>query len=321
MRYLLLHLLLTLLLLANEDLLDIYQKEGSQGVEKVLDTTLSTYQYWEEKLRDVDTRFGYFEGINYLLACDKNSTTLKLYTKDVNNTFELNKDFSAFVGKKKGDKQKEGDLKTPIGVYQLIQKLEHVDPFYGPLAFVTSYPNTYDKIQGKNGSGIWVHGLPFNQKRDDYTKGCIAINNNNLQEIESQIDFKKALVYIDQKPYPKVSKKALTSLLSQLYSWRKAWKINDFKTYMSFYDKDFKRIDGLDYSRFKDYKQRIFNKDEYKQILFNDINILPYPMQGHEDVYLISFKEEYSSSSFQFSGFKELYVHLDSEKFYILAEK
>ena len=321
MRYLLLNITLILQLLANEDLLDIYQKEGSQGVEKVFDTALSSYQYWEKKLRDIDTRFGYFEGINYLLACDKNATTLKLYTKDTNNTFELNKDFSAFVGEKKGDKQKEGDLKTPIGVYKLIQKLEHVDPFYGPLAFVTSYPNTYDKIQGKNGSGIWVHGLPLNQKRDDYTKGCIAINNNNLQDIESQIDYKEALVYIDQKPYPEVSKKTLMQLLSQLYSWRKAWKTNDFETYMSFYDKDFKRIDGLDYSRFKDYKQRIFKKDEYKQILFSDINILPYPMQEHEDVYLISFQEEYNSSSFRFSGHKELYVHIHSDKFYILAEK
>ena len=321
MRYLLLYLILIIQLLANEDLLDIYQKEGSEGVEKVFDTALSTYQYWENKLRDIDTRFGYFEGINYLLACDKNATTLKLYTKDTNNTFELNKDFSAFVGKKKGDKQKEGDLKTPVGVYQLIQKLEHVDPFYGPLAFVTSYPNTYDKVQGKNGSGIWVHGLPLDQKRDDYTKGCIAINNNNLQDIESQIDFKEALVYIDQKPYPEVSKKILMQLLSQLYSWRKAWKTNDFETYMSFYDKDFKRIDGLDYTSFKDYKERIFKKDEYKQILFSDINILPYPMQEHKDVYLISFREEYSSSSFKFSGHKELYVHMHSDKFYILAEK
>ena len=178
MRYLLLHFIISIVLLAHEDLLDIYIKEGGQGVEKVFDTTLSSYQYWEKKLRDVDTRFGYFEGINYLLACDKNATTLKLYSKDTNNTFELNKDFSAFVGKLKGDKQKEGDLKTPVGVYKLIQKLEHVDPFYGPLAFVTSYPNTYDKIQGKNGSGIWVHGLPFNQKRELQRFEEVAINNN-----------------------------------------------------------------------------------------------------------------------------------------------
>ncbi|CAI6147276.1 MAG: hypothetical protein SPLUMA1_SPLUMAMAG1_01934 [uncultured Sulfurimonas sp.] len=59
------------------------------------------------------------------------------------------------------DKIREGDLRTPIGVYKLVKKLSKVDSFYGPLAFATSYPNSYDKYLGKNGSGIWIHGLPL----------------------------------------------------------------------------------------------------------------------------------------------------------------
>lgn len=139
----------------------MYQKEGSYVIEKKFDQVLSTQEYWKERLKDINTSFGYFENIKYLLACNKSDSSLKLYTKDLNNTFTLNEGFTAFIGAKEGDKYKEGDLKTPVGVYKLIQKLNNVDSFYGPLAFVTSYPNTFDKVQGKNGSGIWIHGFPW----------------------------------------------------------------------------------------------------------------------------------------------------------------
>ena len=320
MRYFL-SLLFSLSVLANESLLDIYQKEGSEGIEGIFDQELASKKYWTKKLQDIDTRFGYFEGINYILACNKGDSSLKLYTKNDSSSFELNQNFSAFIGKKAGDKRREGDLKTPLGVYKFIKKLDHVDSFYGPLAFVTSYPNIFDRVQGKNGSGIWVHGLPLNQERNDFTKGCIAINNSNLEHIEDQINFKEALVYIDQDSYPQVQKEALTALLSQLYSWRKAWKENNITEYLSFYSEDFKRNDGLSIQQFKEYKKRLFTKKEYKQILFSKINILPYPMADKENIYFISFNEEYRSKNYQFNGEKELYVHLDNENFTILAEK
>ena len=321
MRYFLIYLFCLGSLVANDKLIDVYQQKGVGAIEKLFDTQLTSQEYWDNKLNSVDTRFGYLEGTNYLLACDKNQTSLKLYTKDENNTFMLESDFSAFVGKVDGDKQREGDLKTPIGVYKLIQKLNKVDPFYGPLAFVTSYPNSFDKVRGKNGSGIWVHGLPLNQERDDYTKGCIAINNDNIKHIEGQIDVNKALVYIDKKPFISVEKKTLSLLLSQLYTWRKAWKESDIETYLSFYNQNFKRNDGLNKKSFSDYKKRVFSKGESKKIHFSNINILPYPMEGHENLYLISFHEAYSSASYTFNGDKELYIQLDSKKFTILAEK
>ncbi len=311
----------TLSVFANDQLIDLYQKEGFQSIESIFDTELTTKEYWERRLHEVNTDFGFLEGINYILACNKDNASLTLYTKDDNNSFIQNTNFSAFIGKQTGDKQREGDLKTPIGVYRIIQKLDKVDSFYGPLAFVTSYPNTFDVVQGKNGSGIWVHGLPYNQERDDFTKGCIAINNSNLEQLKDQINFKEALVYIDVNAYPKVQKEELITLLSQLYAWRKAWKENDISSYLDFYDQEFKRNDGLSISRFKEYKSRVFSKNEYKQIRFSKINIVPYPMAHKENIYLISFTEEYNSPSYHYNGEKELYVHLNSGKFTILAEK
>lgn len=150
--------------------------------------------FWDNLLKDKDTRFGYTESYNSFLICDKNSSTLAIYKQDENNTFVKEREYNAFTGKINGDKQKEGDLKTPIGVYHINNRLSKdtkLDPFYGPLAFVTSYPNLYDRMRGKNGSGIWVHGLPINQERDDFTKGCIAIDNQSIECLDRNIDIKK----------------------------------------------------------------------------------------------------------------------------------
>lgn len=315
------YLFLALPLFSNELLIDIYQKQGVKEIEKVFDKELSSKKHWEKRLQNIDTRFGYFEGIDSILACSKKDKSLKLYSKDNNNSFRLNVEFYAFVGEKEGDKQKEGDLKTPIGVYKILQRLDKVDSFYGPLAYVTSYPNTYDKVQGKNGSGIWLHGLPFHQERDDYTKGCIAINNSNIEDIKDKIDFTKTLVYINQDKYVKLKKENLVTLLSKLFTWREAWKYSNTKKYLSFYDKEFKRHDGMNLTIFTNYKKRVFAKNEEKQISFSNINIIPYPSQNSENVFLISFYEAYNSPSYTFSGTKELYVHLNDKSFTILAEK
>lgn len=166
-----------------------------------------------------------------------------------------------------------------------------------------------------------MHGLPLAQERDDYTKGCIAINNTNLKHIEDKINFNKALVYIDKKALIPSSKEDLVSLLSNLYQWRQAWKENDLNAYIDFYAPNFKHNNGLNFKRFKRYKQRIFKKNEVKHIFFTDINIIPYPMAEQENVYLITFTEKYQSKSYAFNGSKELYVHLQNGKSTILAEK
>ena len=108
MRFLL-FFLISFSLYGSQSLLDLYQKDGSVAIEKIFDAQLSTKEYWKDKLKDVNTSFGYFESIHYLLACDKSDASLKLYTKDINNSFVLDENFFAFIGENKGDKQKEGD--------------------------------------------------------------------------------------------------------------------------------------------------------------------------------------------------------------------
>ena len=178
-------------LFASNDILTAYRLNGIQAIEQKLDKDLTNISYWREFLKDKDTKFGYIESYTNVLLCDKEKSELFIYMKDNNNSYQLRQEYNAFTGKRKGDKIKEGDLKTPIGVYDIVKKISKVDSFYGPMAFVTSYPNLYDKYRGKTGKGIWIHGLPTNQKRDAFTKGCIAINNKSIESLNKNIDINK----------------------------------------------------------------------------------------------------------------------------------
>jgi murein L,D-transpeptidase YafK len=229
----------------------IYLTQGSDGIEKLLDKELTKSSFWQSELKDHDTTFGYFQSTKSVLLCDKSKSKLYLYNKDKNGKFKLRKEYSAFTGKKNGDKSHEGDLKTPVGVYKLEKRLDKVDSFYGPLAFVTSYPNVYDRIRGKTGSGIWIHGLPYNQKRDDYTKGCIAIENSLLECMDKNLNTDQSILLIDEKLNLKPTKDNLSHLLSSLFEWRYDWIYNDFEGYMSFYDSTFTRDDGKNYNVFQ----------------------------------------------------------------------
>lgn len=317
-------LILITLSLHSSDILTNYRINGINTIEKQMDFELTKKEYWSAYIKDIDTTFGYIESYPNILVCNKENSTLNLYTKDSNNTYEFKNKYGAYTGKIKGDKLKEGDLKTPVGIYKITKKLSKenkLDSFYGPLAFVTSYPNTYDKYRGKNGHGIWIHGLPTEQERDEFTKGCIAIDNTNIKCLNDIIDIENTILIINSDKVKKgISKEILVSILSQLYSWRYSWLFDDIDGYLNFYSKGFIRFDGMKFERFKKYKTRVFKKIEKKTIIFNGINVIPYP--NTKNIYQITFKEFYKSDTFKFSGDKTLVVKLDkTNNMKILTEK
>ena len=306
--------------LYSSDILTQYRINGIEDIEKEMDKELRKKEYWTSYLKDLDTSFGYIESYSNILTCDKSKSSLTLYVKDANNTYKMKKNYNAYTGKMQGDKLREGDLKTPIGIYNLTQKISKVDSFYGPMAFVTSYPNLYDKYKGKNGSGIWIHGLPLEQERDEFTKGCIAINNQSIECLNKNIDITKTLLIINENEIHKnISKDTLSTLLSDLYAWRYAWIYNNLEDYLGFYSEKFVRFDNMNAEVFKTYKKRIFAKDEKKTILFTNINVLPYP--NTMDTYKISFDETYKSDSFSFTGNKILIVQLVDDSIKIITER
>lgn len=92
-----------------------------------------------------------------------------------------------------GDKQIEGDGKTPEGTYIIDRRNPNSD-FH--LSLGISYPNAKDiaeaKALGKSpGGDIFIHGKssPFrkNNRDADWTWGCIAVTNREMEDIYAMV--------------------------------------------------------------------------------------------------------------------------------------
>jgi len=302
------------------DVITDYRFNGLNNLEKKMDLELTKTDYWASYIKEYDTTFGFIENYSAILTCNKEKSKLSLYKHNKDKKFTFVKDYGAFTGEIKGSKTQEGDLKTPVGIYNLTKRISELDSFYGPLAFVTSYPNEYDKLKGRNGHGIWIHGLPTEEEREDFTKGCIAIDNDNIECLDRNINFNNTLLIINKTDVSHdISKEKLALLLSNLYKWRYAWLYSDIHSYLEFYADDFIRFDGMKYKEFKRYKTRVFKQHGKKTIIFNNISVVPYP--DTTDIYQITFEETYRSPTFRFKGGKSLMVKIVNNKMKIFTER
>lgn len=96
------------------------------------------------------------------------------------------------LGKQPGAKQYEGDLRTPEGLYWINWR-QQSDNYN--LAMHISYPNAQDLKRSKEiglppGGMIMLHGTPDDEDFPewffntlDWTEGCIALNNSDMQEV------------------------------------------------------------------------------------------------------------------------------------------
>ena len=91
-----------------------------------------------------------------------------------------------------GPKQREGDFRTPEGLYYLDARNPNSDYF---LSLQISYPNRQDaeraRAEGANPGGqIMIHGQPNDPKYSesryqswDWTDGCVAVSNSDMVDI------------------------------------------------------------------------------------------------------------------------------------------
>lgn len=107
------------------------------------------------------------------------------------------KEYSVVFGENpKGHKQQEGDERTPEGKYILDYKKDD-SSFYK--AIHISYPNEDDRVKAQKngvnpGGSIMIHGqknglgwLSWLTQRFNWTNGCIAVTNKEIDEIWNMV--------------------------------------------------------------------------------------------------------------------------------------
>lgn len=127
------------------------------------------------------------------VVIEKSTRTLKLLAgSETYRTY-----FVALGGAPQGPKVQEGDQRTPEGVYSIVARQPR-SAFHKGL--LISYPNEQDQARAEAlgvdpGGQIMIHGLRNGyewmgerHRRQDWTEGCIAVTNQEIEEIWQLVD-------------------------------------------------------------------------------------------------------------------------------------
>jgi murein L,D-transpeptidase YafK len=93
---------------------------------------------------------------------------------------ELEYEYPCSTGSRPGHKQKEGDERTPEGIYYTTHRYkDNKVTIFGDQAIHLNFPNPFDKVQGHSGNGIYIHGTN-QQLKPRSSNGCIVMRNQDL---------------------------------------------------------------------------------------------------------------------------------------------
>jgi murein L,D-transpeptidase YafK len=253
---------------------------------------------------------------HHVLIAEKSTHSLHLF-KNAEGKPELVRSYQIATGKKAGDKESEGDFRTPEGIYNFIdfltnkQLVAQSGPqglIYGAGAFVTDYPNPVDKILKKTGSGIWLHSTNDETRIEKGldSRGCVVTANNELIDISKYLELNKTpivivqdLLYLNEKTF-NTQKDELNKLLG---NWVVAWRNKDIESYSSYYHPlEFSDSKGK-FHAYKAYKKAVFSNPGQPKIELDRISILK-----SKNYAVITFTQSYQSKTINDTVRKILYL-------------
>jgi len=211
------------------------------------------------------------------------------------------------TGSENGDKQLEGDLRTPEGVYFLGRKLSGNlgKELYGNLAYALNYPNPVDRLRGKTGYGIWLHGRGKELLPRD-TQGCIALHTQELRQLEQHLLPGRTPVLIGsscsaQSPGQELEQTA-SQLKKRVSSWVQSWERRSGQFFDHYHPKRFSKSDSETFTAFRSRKESLFERYAWIDIYLGQVQIIPGP--GY---WVTAFGQYFRSPSFESQGLKRLY--------------
>ena len=259
---------------------------------------------------------------HYAIVVDTSKSTLYLY-ENVNGEPRYVSDFYISVGKKGSDKVSEGDQRTPLGVYYINAKLDKAKlaDIYGSVAYPLSYPNEWDRRQGRSGHGIWLHGTPSNtySRPPRASDGCVVLPNADLLQLGKHVQvghtpviITKQMDWSDARDHAERS-----ALLGEIEKWRKDWASRDTDAYLAHYAQDFS-TGTVKLAAFSQQKRQVNSGKAWIKVTLSKISIFPYPSQP--GLVVVNFEQDYDSNNLSNRMAKRQYWIKRNDKWQIIYE-
>jgi murein L,D-transpeptidase YafK len=233
-------------------------------------------------------------------------------------------DYYVTLGKRGVDKVREGDQKTPLGVYHVTANLprQKLTDFYGAGAYPINYPNAWDRQRGRDGYGIWVHGTP----PDTYSRpprasdGCIVLANPDLLSVGRLVQVGTTPVIIaDEVEWADASavEAERLSLAQAVERWRVDWEGRDVGRYLEHYAAGF-RSGAQDLAAWAAHKRGVNAAKTWVSIALDEVSMLRYPRES--DLVVVSFRQRYRSNNLSNTMRKLQYWKKEDGRWRILYE-
>lgn len=261
--------------------------------------------------------------IRHALAVDASRARLYVF-ENTGNGLRRVADYYVTMGKLGLGKNREGDKRTPVGMYTItgFKPDGELEELYGIGAYPLSYPNEWDIRLKRNGYGIWLHGVP----RETYSRppkasdGCVVLSNEDLKQLGRYIGIGKTPVIISPSltwSDPESLSVARDELNESIENWRKDWESRDTERLLGHYSREFR--DGKnDFQSFASSKRRVNAGKSWIKISLSGLSI--YRQPGQADLAIVSFEQDYRSSNLENQSRKRQYWQRENGRWRIVQE-
>ena len=235
----------------------------------------------------------------HAIVIDTQKARLYLYQND-NGRPRFVADYYISYGKLGAGKMKEGDKRTPTGVYHVTSSLstKKLGDFYGSGAFPINYPNEWDKRQGRNGYGIWLHGTPS----DTYSRppkasdGCVVLSNADLNALAKNLQIgltpviiSNSIEWLSHDDW----QNERTGLNKKIEEWRADWESRDVGRYLKHYSTKF-RTKEQTLEQFAQQKRQVNAGKEWVKVKLSNVSMFRDPK---DELVVVTFEQDYQSNN------------------------
>ncbi|MEO5667605.1 MAG: L,D-transpeptidase [Bdellovibrionota bacterium] len=261
------------------------------------------------------------ESGNFYIYVDKAANQLSLRTLDFPS--RKLKEYRAISGLNAGDKESEGDRKTPEGIYFVegfVPKSKLIARLHGPAGAALNYPNPVDHINSQTGSGIWIHGVESEQRLDKRfdTRGCVAMGNPQVLELMQWLKPKHTVVVVvdessKMNPLGLVDPEGPAG--KRVHEWAAAWSSQNTDRYLDFYHDDLYSR-GMTLPKWRAYKAMLNKRYKFIKVSVRNLRVFK-----HSKYWVSVFEQVYESDLYQARSMKRLYWVGPEDNLKILAEE
>ncbi len=262
-------------------------------------------------------------GQKHALLVDSRRSRLYVFSNDHGRP-RLIADYYVTLGKNGVEKTREGDQKTPIGVYHVTADLprKKLTDFYGSGAFPINSPNEWDRRLGRNGHGIWLHGTPsaVYSRPPRASDGCIVLANPDLDRVRPYLQVGLTPVVIaDEVEWSAADavEAERRSLGEAVEKWRQDWASRDTERYLAHYSARF-RSGAQDFAGWSKHKRGVNAGKKWIQVDLARVAMFRYPREG--DFVVVTFEQSYRSNNLSNVSRKRQYWIKESGAWKILYE-